>query len=288
MPARKSAPPAPPAHTAGLEQAADALAETAARPRADWAAIEGDYRRGIRSLRTIAAEHGITEAAIRKRARRDDWTRDLQAKVHAKADALVRRETVRRERAEAVRRAAEVRKAEGRARKEAEREARRRPRGDNATEKQTVEVEAQVEARIRIAHRSDIARSRALAMKLLAELEHQTDRQDLYEHLADIVLVEDGAGGAATQRRMEAFQRAMSLSGRADVLKRLAETLRILIDKEREAYGILPPTPGDQQPGSAADAVRSFFAALHGARLPITRSEPADVVAPPPQLLGAG
>ena len=45
----------------------------------DWLRIETDYRAGIRTLRQIAAEHGITEGAIRKRARRDEWERDLRA-----------------------------------------------------------------------------------------------------------------------------------------------------------------------------------------------------------------
>jgi uncharacterized protein YjcR len=47
----------------------------------DWEAIETAYRAGMMSLREIAAQHGISEGAIRKRAKRDDWSRDLAAKV---------------------------------------------------------------------------------------------------------------------------------------------------------------------------------------------------------------
>mgnify|MGYP001581759619 CR=1 FL=1 len=43
-----------------------------------WERIELDYRAGIKSLRQIAAEQGISEGAIRKRAKRDDWSRDLR------------------------------------------------------------------------------------------------------------------------------------------------------------------------------------------------------------------
>lgn len=42
----------------------------------DWEAIETAYRAGMMSLREIAAQHGISEGAIRKRAKRDDWSRD--------------------------------------------------------------------------------------------------------------------------------------------------------------------------------------------------------------------
>jgi len=42
----------------------------------DWLEIEGDFRAGVKSLREIANEHGLTEGAIRKRAKRDGWLRD--------------------------------------------------------------------------------------------------------------------------------------------------------------------------------------------------------------------
>ena len=41
----------------------------------DWLAIQGDYISGQRSLRDIAGQHGITEGAIRARAKRDGWVR---------------------------------------------------------------------------------------------------------------------------------------------------------------------------------------------------------------------
>jgi predicted transcriptional regulator len=53
----------------------------------DWTAIKGHYLAGQRSVRSIAVEFGITETAIRKRAKRDGWTRDA---------AGTKREIVRR------------------------------------------------------------------------------------------------------------------------------------------------------------------------------------------------
>lgn len=41
----------------------------------DWAEIERDYRTSPMSVREIARWYGITEAAIRKRAKRDGWAR---------------------------------------------------------------------------------------------------------------------------------------------------------------------------------------------------------------------
>ena len=40
---------------------------------ADWERIELDYRSGIKTLRQIADENGITHGAINKRAKCDGW-----------------------------------------------------------------------------------------------------------------------------------------------------------------------------------------------------------------------
>lgn len=44
--------------------------------KTDWISIEGEYRAGVATLRDIAGRHGITEGAIRKRAKTHGWTRD--------------------------------------------------------------------------------------------------------------------------------------------------------------------------------------------------------------------
>lgn len=49
----------------------------------NWEQIELDYRAGIKSLRQMAADHGIAHSAISKRAKRDDWSRDLSKKIKA-------------------------------------------------------------------------------------------------------------------------------------------------------------------------------------------------------------
>jgi len=68
----------------------------APKPAPDWQQIELDYRAGIKTLRQIGGEQGVTEAAIRKRAKREDWTRDLSGRIAAKAEELVRKSAVRK------------------------------------------------------------------------------------------------------------------------------------------------------------------------------------------------
>lgn len=111
----------------------------------DWERIETDYRLGLRPLRQIAESFGVTEGAIRKRAKRDDWTRDLSGKVRAKADDLVRKSEVRKE----------VRTA------------------GKADERIIVEANASVIAQVKIRHRSHVKRAMSVHDKLLSELEAQ-------------------------------------------------------------------------------------------------------------------
>lgn len=59
-------------HTPKVAGSSPALAS---KTHADWEAIERDYRAGVLSLREIAIPNGITEGAIRKRAKRDGWER---------------------------------------------------------------------------------------------------------------------------------------------------------------------------------------------------------------------
>jgi hypothetical protein len=195
-----------------------AQAKAAPATAPDWERIEALYRAGAMSVREIAAEHGVSHVAIGKRAKKHEWTRDLRAKVQAKADALVTKALVTSQVT------AETK----------------------ITERVAVEASAQMQARVRLAHRSDAERARTLAATLLKELEHQTGHQVEFEQLAELLIDPAGeegeeASSAAKERqrkRMEAFQRVMSLSGRADTMKKLAETLRIVVAIEREAYGI--------------------------------------------------
>lgn len=57
----------------------------------DWEAIESAYRAGSLSVRAIADVHTLTEGAVRKRAKKEGWTRDLTEKVKlATKEKLVR------------------------------------------------------------------------------------------------------------------------------------------------------------------------------------------------------
>lgn len=57
----------------------------------DWEAVEREYRAGVLSLREIARQFAISDTAIRKRAKAENWTRPLADKVReAVIEKLVR------------------------------------------------------------------------------------------------------------------------------------------------------------------------------------------------------
>lgn len=58
----------------------------------NWAQIEADYRAGIKTLRQIAEENGTTHVSIMKRAKRDDWERDLTARNASRAVVITQDE----------------------------------------------------------------------------------------------------------------------------------------------------------------------------------------------------
>ncbi|HDC8873582.1 TPA: hypothetical protein PRT52_000584 [Escherichia coli] len=173
----------------------------------DWEAIESAYRAGVMSLREIASQHGISEGAIRKRAKRDEWSRDLNAKVKERADDLVRKAEVRKQvRSETV-----------------------------LSERVLIEATAEVIATVRMEHRGDIRRARELTNTLFDELGAQCADVSALEQLGDIMFDPDDKG---RDRLNEIYQKVISLPSRVKSMKDLSDSLKTLIGLEREAYSI--------------------------------------------------
>lgn len=177
----------------------------------DWEAIERDYRAGLLSVREIAGRHGCTHTAIGKRARAEGWTRDLKAKIRVKAEALVSTREV----------SSEVSRVSNRSPVE--------------TEREIVEANAEAIVSVRMAHRTDIRRSRGQTNKLLEELEHLTDHRDLAESLGEMMRNPDAFGN---DRLNDLYRKIIALPNRTKIMRELAETLKVLIVLERQAYNL--------------------------------------------------
>ncbi|EMN5578628.1 hypothetical protein ACT2X9_001218 [Klebsiella pneumoniae] len=176
----------------------------------DWEAIESAYRAGLMSLREIASQHGISEGAIRKRAKRDDWSRDLAAKVKVRADDLVRK--------------AEVRK---------------QVRTETAlSERVLIEATAEVVAAVRMEHRGDIRRAREITNALFDELGAECADVDSLRKLGELMLSPDENG---RDKLNEIYHSIISMPERVKAVKALSDALKNLIGLERQAYDIDGP-----------------------------------------------
>lgn len=176
----------------------------------DWERIEQLFRAGLLSVREIAAACGVSHTAINKRSKAEGWDRDLNAKIKAKADSLVsKREVSTKVSTETL-----------------------------ATERGIVEANAEVIADIRMAHRTDIGRSRRLANKLLDELESLTDEQGTIKELIAQFKEGDHEDGDAMADVLALAQKMGALPSRTKTMKELAETLKTLVLLERQAYDL--------------------------------------------------
>ena len=156
-----------------------------ARKSVDWDAIEPIYRAGIRTLRDIASEYGITEGAIRKRAATFDWSRDLSAQIKLKAEDLVRKSEVR----------SEVRKTDA----------------YRLTERDIINANAENQAAVLLTERADIKRLSGISDALETELESYSEE----------------------------------LEKKANILKKLVETRKTIIELRRRNYNITDNSNGD-------------------------------------------
>lgn len=189
------------------------------RSTTDWEAVELLYRPGVMSLRAIASAHDCTEGAIRKRAKQFGWTRDLNAKVRAKAEELVRKAEVRNE----VRNGPEAKESE----------------------RQQIDVSAQLQANVVLRHRSAIGRHQNLVDKMLTELEALVDNPEAFAALGTLLYAPDENG---RDKLNELYHKVIAMPGRVDSAKKLVETLEKLVKMERESFGLNDAAKGDEDP----------------------------------------
>ena len=181
---------------------------TAKQP--DWERIEQLFRAGLLSVREIASACGVSHTAINKRSKVEGWDRDLNAKIKAKADSLVsKREVSTKVSTETL-----------------------------ATERGIVEANAEVIADIRMAHRTDIGRSRRLTNLLLDELESLTEEQGTIKELIAQLKDGDGDDADAMSDMLALANKMGALPSRTKTMKELAETLKTLVALERQAYDL--------------------------------------------------
>lgn len=175
----------------------------------DWEKIELQYRAGILTLREIAAEHGITHGAINKRANKESWSRDLGAKIKAKAEELVSKALVSKEVSEAKK----------------------------VSERAMVDAGAAAIVAVKSKHKAHIDRAWENIAILQDEQESLSLNHHLYLQVAEIVSGE----GADADRQLSLVRRVLELPNRIDGQKKIVEMIKTNATIERDTYDIGAP-----------------------------------------------
>ena len=137
---------------------------------------------------------------------------------------------------------------------------------DNAT----VEENAKLTASIRISHREDIGKARALSMMLLEDLKAQIGA-DNRQRLEDLFIAALQAE-VIDASQLEAYERVTSLTNHVRVMKDLADTMTKLVTLERQAYGL---DDVDSSPVDALTTLLHSIANNNGNAFGVVKADPA-------------
>lgn len=204
----------------------------AKRPAVDWEAVEREYRAGIRSLKDIGAEFGVSDAGILKRVKKEGWVRDLGPKIKAKAEALV-----------------------------SEREVSERVSAQTTvSERQVVEANAEMMANVIRGHHRLLTRMRGIIMSLMDRLEAELEGTELFLQLGVMMENPDEFG---VDKLAETYRKVLACPVQTDTAKKLGETLKTLIELERKVFKI------DEQKSVEVNPLSELIRAVSGTSLPV-------------------
>lgn len=190
----------------------------------DWEAVEREYRAGIRSLKHIGAEFGVSDAGIIKRAKKDGWERDLAAKIKAKAEALVSATVVSKEVSAQTK----------------------------IAEKQVIEANAEMMASVIRSHHKALRRLGEIIDLLFERLEHELQGTELFEQLGDLIQSADEGG---QDKLNDLYRKVIALPTQTDTAKKLAETMKTHIELERKVFKIEEYSPASERPVTRVELV---------------------------------
>lgn len=170
----------------------------------DWEAIERAYRAGALSIRTIADRNGISDTAIRKKAKASGWVRDLSEQVRKEVRNKLVRGDVRDGQCANPERDAEI-----------------------------VEEAAEEGATVVRSHRRDIRKASNLANLLMDDLLTTIQQRESIEDAIEEETRDDSNG----MRRANMLG-AVSLPSNAKTLFQLSSAMKNLQVLERQAFNL--------------------------------------------------
>lgn len=209
------------------------------KPRAaavDWLIVEKDYRAGIKTLRQIALEAGVSHVAIQKRAKAEGWTRDLQSRIQQKAQELVTRQEV----------TSEVTKQKA------------------VTERQIVEANAHAVAHVDLTNRKDVLRGMDVSRQHIEELVALNDPtfRDRLVWLGEVMDesgVDDETGKLVKDKANELYRYIIDMPGRVKMAKEVAAAVGVYVPMMRKIYKL------DAEAKEGASSIEDLLRAMGAA-----------------------
>lgn len=197
--------------------ASKAKTKPTSKPRADWDAIERDYRTAKFTLRELSAKHGADNGLISRKAKKEGWTQDLSHAIKQATNAKLVSELVSKEVSKSHQLVSNV-----------------------------VSAAAEVNTSIILGHRAGLKRITSIKEQLLNQIEQAAVNM---ADLADVIEMVRNPDDNGNDRANDALRKAMGRSALVDDLKKLADVDEKVRKGEREAFNIdgdsLGPDPLD-------------------------------------------
>lgn len=182
----------------------------------DWELIEKCYRAGIKTLRQIGEEFGVSHTAINKKAKELGWTRDLTEKIQQRAQSLVTKAEVSKKVSKEVSKQRQL------------------------TDAETVTEYSDIVASVDMSQRDDVKIAMDTTRGLLNELALMCDPR-FKDALEWLVQQHDESGptpngGWKNDKTAELYRYIVSHPGRVKAAKEIAATHGVYIPIQRKMY----------------------------------------------------
>ena len=194
-----------------------------------WLEIQALYIAGVETLKEIGQKYGVSAASIAQMANRKKWKRDAHGKAKLLAQEKINDEL-----------------------------------GKNTLTPSIIEAIADKIVLIDEKHKIEIDRARNIAQSLLDELEAISGLEGdaNLQELGEIVL------SGCPARLKSAYNKMIGLNNKVGLIKTLTDTLKTLVQLEREVYN-MGNNDGDKVEDALANVLNSIATRNNSALVPL-------------------
>jgi len=188
-----------------------------------------DYRAGIKTLRAIALDRGCSAGRISQVAKEKGWSRDLSAKIKIEAEARLNRDALN-EQLNTKRR---------------------------VSERDVISASAEAIADVVRGQRKNLGELSEIYRALVEKAKAIISEAKLFEQIGEICANPDENG---QDKIGDVYKKVCSLPVQTELVKRLAETLKLIIELERKVFRI-------DEDAEAVDAATTLTDAQRASRI---------------------